>query len=492
MAAKSQPSFSPGRRWKIGCDVVLRTALVLAVVVMVNYLGAKFFGRFFLSSQAQPLSTRTLSVVRSITNRINVTVYFDTKDEENFYQTISALLNEYHSANPNIMVKTVDYVRDAGEAQKIKEQYKLGSATDKDLVIFDCGGHKKIVPGAALYQKKIEQIPNENPNEKEPSFRKKATAFNGEMMFTAMLLAVENPKPLKAYFLQGDGEPSLSDPGEPGYLKFGAVLAENYIATEPLQLLGSDAVPDDCNLLIIAGPYTAFSEKELQKIDQYLAQGGRLFMLFNKFSINRPTGLEHILARWGVNVVPNVVQEPKNTWSGQDVIIYTFNSHPVVNPLTGLAVQLILPRPVGAVDLRNPPADAPKVDVLVSSSPQSTLMGDFTAAPHSYPLMVAVEQKAVPGIANPHGTTRMIVAGDSFFLDNQMIESAANRDFAGYAVNWLLERTVLLDGIGPRPVTEFRLTMTRDQQKTVRWLLLGALPGGVLVFGWLVWLARRK
>jgi hypothetical protein len=492
MAAKPQPSFSPGRRWKIGCDMVARTVLALAVVVMVNYLSAKFFGRFFLSSQAQQLSTRTLSVVRSITNRVNVTVYFDTKDEENFYPTISALLNEYHSANPNITVKTVDYVRDAGEAQKIKEQYKLGSATAKDLVIFDCGGHFEIAPGAALYQKKYEQIPNENPNEGKLSFRIKPVSFYGEMMFTAKLLAVEKPTPFKAYFLQGDGEPLLSDSKETGYLKFGMVLVENNIATEPLQLLGSEAIPDDCNLLIIAGPKTAFSPGELQKIDQYLAQGGRLFMLFDKFSVNRPSGLEPILARWGVNVVADEVHEPKNTYSGQDIIIYNFSSHPAVNPLTGLALELILPRPVGTVDLPNPPADAPKVDVLVSSSPQSTLALDPAAAPRRYPLMVAVEQKAVPGVASPRGTTRMIVAGDSFFLDNQMIETAANRDFAGYAVNWLLDRTVLLEGIGPRPVTEFRLTMTQSQQKTVRWLLLGALPGGVLVFGWLVWLARRK
>jgi hypothetical protein len=26
----------------------------------------------------------------------------------------------------------------------------------------------------------------------------------------------------------------------------------------------------------------------------------------------------------------------------------------------------------------------------------------------------------------------------------------------------------------------------------LRWLLLGALPGAVLVFGWLIWLLRRK
>jgi ABC-type uncharacterized transport system len=488
MAVKLQPSFSPGRRWKIGFDVIVRTALVLAVVVMVNYLGAKFYRRFYLSSQTQvKLSARTLSVVHSITNQITVTVYYDKTDDG--YPAIIALLNEYRSANPNISVKTVDYMTDPGAAQKIKEQYKLSSATDKDLVIFDCGGHWKTVNGDALTQVKLEQVPNATQRE----FRRKPIAFNGEMMFTSILLAVENPKPLKAYFLQGHGEPSLSDSGDTGYFKFGATLAESYIATAPLQLLGDSGVPDDCNLLVIAGPHAAFSENELQKIDQYLAQGGRLFVLFNYFSIKHPTGLEPILSRWGVNVISDIVQEPKNTSSsGQDVITSSFSQHPVVLPLTGLPLQLILPRPVAHVEWQNPPSDAPKVDEFVFSSPQSTLMGDPTAAPRSYPLMAAVEQKAVPGVANTRGTTRMIVVGDSFFLGNRQIDSLANRDFAGYAANWLLDRTILLEGIGPRPVTEFRLTMTRAQQKNVRWLLLGALPGGVLIFGWLVWLVRRK
>jgi len=487
MAAKSQPSFAPGRRWKIGFDMLVRTALVLAVVVMVNYLGAKFYGRFYLSSQTQvKLSPRTLSVVHSITNHIAVTVYYDKTDD--WYPTIIALLNEYRSANPHISVKTVDYMTDPGEAQKIKEQYKLSSAKDKDLVIIDNNGHWKSTPGDALTQVKLEAVPNATQRE----FRRKPVAFKGEMMFTAMLLAVENPKPLKAYFLQGHGEPSLSDSGETDYQKFGAVLAENYIATEPLQLLGDRAVPDDCNLLIIAGPRSAFSEAELQMIDQYLAQGGRLFMLFNYFSIKHPTGLEPVLERWGVNVIADVVHEPQNTINGQDVYTFNFSSHPAVNPLTQLAIDLILPRPISKIDWKNPPADAPKVDELAFSTPQSTLMGDPTAAPRSYPLLAAVEQQAVAGVANTRGTTRMIVVGDSFFLGNRQIESGANRDFAGYAANWLLDRTVLLEGIGPRPVTEFRLTMTRAQLKNVRWLLLGALPGGVLAFGWLVWLMRRK
>ena len=484
-----RPSFSPRRRWTIGFDVVLRTVLVLAVVVMANYLGTKLYARFYLSSQTRvELSTRSLSVLHSLTNQIAVTVYFDTKDDGNFYPTIIALLNEYSAANPRISVKTVDYVRDPAEAQKIKAQYKLGSATDKDVVIFDCDGRVKVVNGKVLTQVKLEQVPNVTERE----YRRKPTAFNGEMMFTTMLLAVVNPKPLKAYFLQGHGEPSLTDTGETDYQKFGAVLAESYIATEPLKLMGDAPVPEDCNLLIIAGPSAAFSEAEVQKIDQYLAQGGRLFMLFNYFSIKHPTGLEPILQKWGVNVIPDVVVEPSNTTSGQDVIAYDFSSHPAVNPLVQLALQLVLPRPVSKVDWKNPPANAPKVDELAFSSPQSKLMQEPTVPPRSYPLMAAVEQTTAPGVANTRGTTRMIIVGDSFFLGNRQIESAANRDFAGYAANWLLDRTVLLEGIGPRPVTEFRLTMTQAQQKNVRWLLLGALPGGVLLFGCLVWLVRRK
>jgi gliding motility-associatede transport system auxiliary component len=486
-APKLRVSFSPRRRWAIGFDLLARTALVLAVVVMVNFLGAKFFERLYLSSQTRvELSSRTLSILHSLTNHVAVTVYYDKTDE--LYPTIVALLNEYCAANPKISVQVVDYEQDPGEAEKIKEKYKLNSTTDKDLVIFDCDGHVKIASGDSLAQYTLEEI----PSEKDREFRKKPIAFRGEMMFTSMLLAVQNSQPLKAYFLQGDGEPSLSDSGDLGYLKFASILGENYIATVPLTLLGDETIPDDCNLLIIAGPQTAFSDSELQKIDQYLAQGGRLFVLFNYFSIKHPTGLAPILSRWGVNVIADTVQDPKNTTSGQDVIVYHFSNHPVVNPLTGLALQLLLPRPVESVNWQNPPADAPTVTELAFSGPDSTLMGEPGEPPRSYSLMAAVEQKPVAGVANTRGTTRMIVVGDSFFLGNRQIESGANRDFVGYAVNWLLDRTQLLSGIGPRPVNEFRLIMTRTQQQNVRWLLLGALPGAILLFGGIVWLVRRK
>jgi hypothetical protein len=246
-------------------------------------------------------------------------------------------------------------VRDPGEAEKVKEQYGLNSPTDKNLIIFDAGDNRiKIANGDALTQYTLEQI----PNEKEREFRRKPVAFRGEEMFTSMLLAVINPKPFEAYFLQGHGEPSLTDSSETGYLKFAAILKQNYIQLQPLELLGDNPVPADCNLLIIAGPRTMFSNLELQKIDQYLSQGGRLLVLLDYSSIQKPTGIEDILKQWGVDVGDDVVRDPEHTISGQDVVVLNFSQHPVVNPLTQLALQLILPRPVSRIDRQNQSADA--------------------------------------------------------------------------------------------------------------------------------------
>jgi ABC-2 type transport system permease protein len=484
-----KPSFSPSRRWKIGLDVIVRTMLALAVVTMLNYLGAQFSQRFYLSSETRiKLSARTISVLQSLTNNVAVTLYYDTKDEDDFYPAVVALLDEYRSVNPKISVKTVDYLRNPGEAEKIKEKYS-SMQTDKNLIIFDAGGsHYKIFPGDALIQFGPEGVSKDKKIEFAP------VAFRGEEAFTSVLLQLENAKPFKAYFLQGHGEPSLTDNGNFGYMKFASVLGQNYIQVQPLELLGNNAIPADCNLLIIAAPTELLSELELQKIQQYLTQGGRLLALFNYASIKQPTGLEPILQDWGVDVIADYVKDLDHTVTGQDVNVLKFGHHPIVDSIAGndLSLQMILPRPISMMNRQNPPTDAPQVDELAFSGDASTLAGDSAEPSRSYPLMTAVEQKAVAGVANPRGSTRIVVIGDSIFLGNHYIEAAANRDFLGYAVDWLLDRPQLLEGIGPRPVTEFRLIITNAQQKEICWLLLGALPGAVLLLGGFVWLARRK
>jgi hypothetical protein len=84
----------------------------------------------------------------------------------------------------------------------------------------------------------------------------------------------------------------------------------------------------------------------------------------------------------------------------------------------------------------------------------------------------------------------MIVVGESIFLANTLIGWEANRDFGSLAVNWLVDRSQLLQ-VGPRPFNEYRITLTPSQMRAIRWLLLVVFPGSVMLIGLLVWVRRR-
>src|SRR3974390_644079 len=141
MSAESEPelSFSPDRKWGIGFNVGVVILVVFAVVVMVNYLSHAYFLRLHLSTNTKySFFPRTNSFLHSVTNRVKVPLFYDHNDP--LYSTVADLLKEYNLSNPKITIQNVDYLRDPGSAQKVKSNYKLGAATDKDLVIFDCEG----------------------------------------------------------------------------------------------------------------------------------------------------------------------------------------------------------------------------------------------------------------------------------------------------------------------------------------------------------------
>jgi ABC-type uncharacterized transport system involved in gliding motility auxiliary subunit len=164
----------------------------------------------------------------------------------------------------------------------------------------------------------------------------------------------------------------------------------------------------------------------------------------------------------------------------------------MVNPLLGSGLYLIRPRPVGRIEAERPPADAPKVEEVAFTGEKTVPAHNRTIEPRRYPVMVALEKTGLKGVITERGATRIVVAGDSYFLGNNQLDLLGNRDFAGAMVSWLLERTQLLEGVGPRPVSEYRLVMTASQHRTIRWLLLGGMPGAVLVAGALVYWRRNR
>src|SRR5688500_18986090 len=143
MKHDTKPSFSMGRRWTLSLNVLLSIVAVLALVGMVNYLAARHFQRIPVSTLAQmELSAQTRRILQSVTNNVTVTVYYDRTDE--LYEMVNGLLKEYKCANGRVAVETIDYVKNPAAAQLVKAKHQLASE-QKNLVIFECNGNKKII-----------------------------------------------------------------------------------------------------------------------------------------------------------------------------------------------------------------------------------------------------------------------------------------------------------------------------------------------------------
>jgi ABC-type uncharacterized transport system len=499
MASHLPPnSFSSGRRWGIFFSVMLSIAAVASLVVMLNYLGARHFLRFTWSAKTSPkLSLPTLNLLGSITNDVKIVVYYDKTD--GLYDDIADLLKQYHLANPRISVQTVDYNVDNTAAVQIKNLYNLGSSEDKNLIIYECNGQLQITSGDQLANYSIEQAADDSPTDangqRVRNYQRHTQEFDGEPRIDADLIRVTGP-PMKACYLTGDGEPPLENQGQGrfDYSGFAAALSENHIGTISLSLAGTNAIPTDCNLLIIACPRYTLGPDELQKVSQYLDDGGRMMVLFNNNEAQPVnTGLESILAEWGVEVGQNVVKDPDNTASGGLLAVMNFaTNHPCVGSLVGSELWLYPPRSISPRPVATPQGqEAPTVMPLAWAGPRAYVTSGASQyqAPNA-PVIVAVEKKDVKGVLQ-RGTTRIIVTGDAVFLGSGLIKAEANRDFAELAARWLLDQSQSMGGVPPRRVMEYRVTLTHAQMTSIRWIFLGAMPGGILLFGGLVWLRRR-
>jgi len=491
---ESRLSFSPLRRWAIAFNVLVSIVALFALVVMLNYLASRHYARIHWTHDPRfELQPATTQLLQSLTNQVKVVVLFDPDPVDTLYGSIKGLLDEYQAQCPRLDVQYVDYTRNHGSALSAKVQYKLRTdAEDANLVIFDCSGRYRVVTERELTEYDLSGVLQGR--------RPKRAAFKGEKLFTEALLGVTEARSPKASFLTGHGEDNLeSEDATYGYQKFASLLREKNIELQPLTLNTND-VPADCQLLIIAGPRRAIPADELQKIDAYLRTGGRALVLMSTYQpAVRRSGLERLLEEWGVDVGDNVVVDRAQPESAttSPLLVSDFSGHPAVNPLHGSRLGLVKPRSVRSRAGASRTADAVQVSELAFTGSGGQA---WTVAPAGgtrvetngvIPLMVAVEKGSIAGVNPDRSSTRLLVVGDAIFLANAPLDTEANADFAALAVNWLLDRNRML-GIGARPLTEYRVSLTSTQMRAARWTLLAALPGAMLFVGLVVWVRRRR
>lgn len=484
-----QPSFSGARKFGAGVGVLSAILALLAIVVMVNFLATRHFHRWTLSEdRVTSLAPLTHQVLGALTNELQVTVFFDP--DEVLYSHILQLLRQYENASPRVKISVANYLTEPARAEEVKTRCKLGPNA-KDLIIFSFAGNHRIVRQTELSEYDTSQL----LAGKSQSVKRKS--FTGEAFFTAAILGLIESRRPRAYYLTGHSEhdPTTATT-QTGYGKLTMLMQANNMDTQLISLGGTNEVPADCNLLILAGPRSPVTQTEVERLNRYLNRGGRMLFLLRA---GAPTGLEELLRVWGVELGDDVVTDASQDRSESFVILKNFGDHEILRSfgITQNGLVLSLPRSV-TPRATGQGSDAPQVRSLVATSEQGIAVADYRNGLRPdprrdrrgfIPVAVAVERGGLRSVEG--GSTRMVVVGESVFLGNAMIENSINRDFAGNAINWLLDRPKLV-GIAPRPVREYLFQVSDAQMQALQWILLAGLPGAALAVGFLVWIRRRN
>jgi len=503
--------MSTGKRLAIGVNVIVQVVILLFICLVVNWVSSRRFVRWDMSrDQKFALSTQTKSLLGSLQKPVTAIIYFSGAGVGGQVSPdVSALLKEYeYASGRKFSIENVNPYRNLNRARELAEKYKF--ASEENIVILDYDGRSKFVNANDMVEMEQAQM---NPFQPMPP---RITAFKGEAAITAALLELVEGKPQKLYVTTGHGEPEVKAGAQPEKPDEVTILGEYFkrsnIKYEPIKLLDVERVPEDATALMIFGARQDFSEREIQLLDQYWKNKGRVIVFLNGPS--KTPNLNNWLATMGVTpgagriirtvTVMNIMNGQRDTRvQGSAEGTFAPEGKEISKDLAnqnafffGPSAYLDLDRAKSAqeqiqfTELAKVGKEFwaeldPMVVGIPTRDPAREKEGPFTVA-------VAIEKGAMPGIKVE--TSRAVVVGNAGFLtDGGLQQFEYGLDFGLNAVNYVLNREKGA-GVGIPPKEKKLTALTLEEKKLTQLglaVVLG-LPAVVAFFGVISWFQRRR
>lgn len=124
----------------------------------------------------------------------------------------------------------------------------------------------------------------------------------GELAQAIQYVQLTEDKLVKAYILTGHNETAFET-------SFTDVIAKANVSTEDLTLYTTDAVPEDCSLLVINFPQTDLKADEVEKIKAYIDRGGNILAIFGYVGDADMSNFNTVLSYYGVTNSGQLVYE---------------------------------------------------------------------------------------------------------------------------------------------------------------------------------------
>ncbi len=491
------------RKALVGTNVAIMSVFAACIFAVVGFLNNRHYERFDLTLTGKySLSGKTKNIIKNLEKPVIITTLFNPG--ELFYEQIVDILKEYAYHSDKLKVESIDPLRNRTKVEELAKRLKLDDL-QLNTVVFECGEYSKHVPQSEVIER---QYP----------FK-----FKGEEAFTEAILNVTQEKQTAVYFVTGHGERQFEDYDRSGISSIANALKRDNCRIAPLDILTAKKIPDDCDVLVVAGPTKAYLTEELNIIRNYLeARGKILLMLEPAVDPNAPTGFKTLMAEYGIIVRDDVVVYNRVNMPlfGMQTLaeIYVgkeeYADHKITDDLKRYNTILF-----GACSIDAAPANDQmpyQAVVLMRASEGSwgeTDVADLRQKKPEFnidvdlhgPVALAVTSqvkelpKSVtqshPQFANdpktkPQGA-QLVVIGDVNFATNEYIENPGNADLFRNAINWLAKKEKQL-GISAKPPDFRKAAISPVQMKVIFWVSIAGIPVVPVVVGSIVWWKRRR
>ena len=461
------------RQARYGTLTGVSVLVVLGILVAINYIGARQNKRWDLTASKEfSLSDQTRTVLQKLESPLAIMVF----TQESNFQPFKDKLKEYEYLSSKV---TTDYV-DPDKKPSVASQNQVQAY---GTILFK-------------YKDRTERITTDT-----------------EQDITAAIIKVVSGGTKKVYFTSGHGEKDATSADRDGYKAIADSLTKENYTVDKLVLAQAGAVPDDCAVLIVAGPKTDFFPGEITALKTYLGKQGKLLLELDPPDKADSLPLTNLIALahyWGIDVGNDMVVDV----SGMGQLIGTDASVPVAasypaHAITDRFKYLTAYPSARSVTPVSGGVSGHTAQGIVETSPrswaESDIKGLLTTGKVSFdaksgdkqgPITVAAAVSAAGTAAAgaaadaPKPETRVVVYGDSDFAANSGLGIQGNRDLFMNTVGWLSQQENLIS-IRPKDADDRRLTMTAAQQTNVTWLSLFIIPGLVFFTGFYSWWRRR-
>lgn len=310
-----------------------------------------------------------------------------------------------------------------------------------------------------------------------------------EQAFTQSLIRLARPGERLIMSLEGHGERRLDGQANFDLGDFGKQLGVNGFVSQPLNLALIPNIPANTDILLIASPQVDLLPGVVDKLLEFIDEGGNLLWLVDQESLR---GLLPLTEKLRLVLTPGVVIDPQaeqlkapikfalGAIYGQHEITQGFN-YITVFPF---ARQIAFSennewRTIPLVDVApNGWVESASLEDAVRFDPEEDVSGPITVA-------VALTRQ----IENRE--QRIVVVGSGHFLANSYLGNGNNLDFGINVMNWLAGDEELVS-IQPRATLDNQLRFSETTLSAIVILFLFIMPGLFLLSGVLIWWRRKR